>query len=235
MWPSDPSFNSSFPRQRGPIRRCSWLFRWKTPVRTRVCKPRSRGRPESWGGKKLNNMLRFIAHGRLHRTQNALSTVFYAPRLARSSVPGLLPGTRRTRDIPTEFRATSACHRQFGGDVGPRGPSRGLAPHAASQAYRPTSRARMPCIGGRSGGPGKSPQRCKAPRRLCGGSRIRVDRSQRACRTPAAALVQKAPKTALGWAAAPTQVHRAQLRHQRGAAEKEAGMHGLATLCWTFL
>ena len=101
-------------------------------------------------------MLRFIAHGRLHRTQNALSTVFYAPRLARSSVPGLLPGTRRTRDIPTEFRATSACHRQFGGDVGPRGPSRGLAPHAASQAYRPTSRARMPCIGGRSGGQAKA-------------------------------------------------------------------------------
>lgn len=102
-------------------------------------------------------MLRFIAHGRLHRTQNALSTVFYAPRLARSSVPGLLPGTRRTRDIPTEFRATSACHRQFGGDVGPRGPSRGLAPHAASQAYRPTSRARMPCIGGRSGGARQKP------------------------------------------------------------------------------
>ena len=67
-------------------------------------------------------------------------------------------------------------------------------------------------------GPGKSPQRCKAPRRLCGGSRIRVDRSQRACRT-----CPKGPENGLGWAAAPTQVHQAQLRHQRGAAEKEAG------------
>ena len=32
---------------------------------------------------------------------------------------------------------------------------------------------------------------------------------------PAAALVQKAPKTALGRAAAPTQAHQAQLRHRR--------------------
>ena len=31
---------------------------------------------------------------------------------------------RRTRDIPTEFRATSVHYRQFGGDAGPRGPSR---------------------------------------------------------------------------------------------------------------
>ena len=31
---------------------------------------------------------------------------------------------------------------------------------AASRAYRPASRARRPCIGGRSGNPGKSPQRC---------------------------------------------------------------------------
>ena len=43
---------------------------------------------------------------------------------ARSSAAGLLPGTRRTRNIPTEFRATSARRRQFGGDAGPRGPSR---------------------------------------------------------------------------------------------------------------
>ena len=40
---------------------------------------------------------------------------------------GCCPGraaARRTRNIPTEFRATSARLRQFGGDAGPRGPSR---------------------------------------------------------------------------------------------------------------
>ena len=31
---------------------------------------------------------------------------------------------RRTHDIPAEFRAASARRRQFGGDAGPRGPSR---------------------------------------------------------------------------------------------------------------
>lgn len=101
---------------------------------------------------------------------------------------------------------------------------RGCCPErAASRAYRPASRARRPCIGGRSGNPGKSPQRCKALRRLLREQGTRAGRSRQACRTPAAALVQKAPKTALGRAAAPTQVHQAQLRHRRGAAGKEAG------------
>lgn len=134
---------------------------------------------------------------------------------------GCCPGraaARRTRDIPTKFRAASACHRQFGGDVDPRRPSRGLALHAASRAYRPTSRARMSCIDGRSGGQAKAHSVAK----LRGGFAeeagfASTDRSEHV------ALVQKAPKTALGWAAAPTQVHQAQLRHQRGAAEKEAG------------
>lgn len=101
---------------------------------------------------------------------------------------------------------------------------RGCCPErAASRAYRPASRARRPCIGGRSGNPGKSPQRCKALRRFLREQGTRAGRSRRARRTPAAVLVQKAPKTALGRAAAPTQVHQAQLRHRRGAAGKEAG------------
>lgn len=58
-------------------------------------------------------------------------------------------------------------------------------------------------------------QRWLDPPRLLREQRTRAGRSPRACRTPAAALVQKAPKTALGRAAAPMQVHQAQLRHRR--------------------
>lgn len=126
---------------------------------------------------------------------------------------GCCPGraaARRTRDIPTEFRATPALRRQFGGDAGPRGPSR-----IRRSAPPPGHIGRQAEQGGLAsavdrGTQAKAPQRCKAPRRLCGGSRTRVDRSQQVCRTPAAALVQKAPKTALGRAAAPTQVQGAQ-------------------------
>lgn len=82
---------------------------------------------------------------------------------------GCCPGraaARRTRDIPTEFRATSARRLQFGGDAGPRGPSR-----IRRSAPRPgrivqTSRARRPCIGGRSG---KPRQRSRSVARPCGG------------------------------------------------------------------
>lgn len=48
-------------------------------------------------------------------------------RMPAQAPRGCCPGraaARRTRDIPTEFRATSARRRQFGGDAGPRGPSR---------------------------------------------------------------------------------------------------------------
>lgn len=48
-------------------------------------------------------------------------------RMPAQAPRGCCPGraaARRTRNIPTEFRATSARRRQFGGDAGPRGPSR---------------------------------------------------------------------------------------------------------------
>ncbi len=79
---------------------------------------------------------------------------------ARSSAAGLLPGTRSC--------APHARHpHRIPGDIGSppairRGcrPSRAFANpalRAASRAYRQTSRARRPCIGGRSGNPGKGP------------------------------------------------------------------------------
>lgn len=74
------------------------------------------------------------------------------------------------------------------------------------------------------GEPRQNPlQRCKAPQRLCGGSRTRVGKSRRACRTPAAALVQKAPKTTLGRAAAPTQVRGAQCGTGEAPQERRRG------------
>ena len=147
---------------------------------------------------------------------------------ARSSAAGLLPGTRRC--------APHARHpHRIPGGIGSspairwgRRPSRAFANpalRAASRAYRPTSRARGPCIGGRSGNPGKSPQRCKASRKLLREQRTRAGRSRRACRTPAAALVQKAPKTALGRAATPTQVHGAQCGTREAPQERRRGMH----------
>lgn len=48
-------------------------------------------------------------------------------RMPAQAPRGCCPGraaARRTRDIPTEFRAIPALRRQFGGDAGPRGPSR---------------------------------------------------------------------------------------------------------------
>lgn len=81
-------------------------------------------------------------------------------RMPAQSAAGLLPGTRRC--------APHAQHpHRIPGDIGSspairRGcrPSRAFANpalRAASRAYRPTSRARRPCIGDRSGNPGKSP------------------------------------------------------------------------------
>ena len=105
-------------------------------------------------------------------------------RMPAQAPRGCCPGraaARRTRDIGSSPAIRWGCR-----------PSRTFANpalRAASRTYRPTSRARRPCIGDQSGNPGKSPQRCKAPRRLCRGSRTRVDRSQQVCRTPAAALV----------------------------------------------
>lgn len=70
---------------------------------------------------------------------------------------------------------------------------------------------------------GGTQAKARSVARPCGG--FEEEAGPRACRTPAAALVQKATKTALGWATAPTQVHQAQLRHRRDAAGKEAGMY----------
>ena len=79
---------------------------------------------------------------------------------ARSSAAGLLPGTRRCAPharhphrIPGGIGSSPAIRR------GCR-PSRAFANpalRAASRAYRQTSRARRPCIGGRSGKPRQKP------------------------------------------------------------------------------
>ena len=142
-------------------------------------------------------------------------------RMPAQSAAGLLPRTRRC--------APHARHpHRIPGDTGSPpairwgcracGPSRIRRP-----APRPGHIGRQAEQGGLASGPiggtqAKAPQRCKAQRRLCGGSRTRAsaDCGEHAARRrpyrspPAAALVQKAPKTALGRAAAPTQAHRAQ-------------------------
>ena len=121
---------------------------------------------------------------------------------------GCCPGraaARRTRDIPAEFRATSARRRQFGGDAGPRGPSR-----IRRSAPPPGHIGRQAEQGGLAsaadrGNPGKSPQRRKAPQKLLPERRIRVGKSRRACRTPAALPIAargracpKGPENGLG-------------------------------------
>lgn len=110
-------------------------------------------------------------------------------------------GGQGERSTPPPLGAPpAACPLKRRGAV-----ARDVPLRAASRAYRPTSRARRPCIGGRLGEPGQKPRSVARP---CGG--FEEEAGPRACRTPAAALVQKAPKTALGRSAAPTQVHRAQ-------------------------
>lgn len=126
----------------------------------------------------------------------------------RSSAAGLLPGTRRCAPHarhPTEFRATSARRRQFGGDAGPRGPSR-----IRRSAPPPGHIGRQAEQGGLAsatdrGNPGKSSQRCKALQKLLRERRTRVGRSRRACRTPAALPIAargracpKGPENGLG-------------------------------------
>ena len=116
------------------------------------------------------------------------------------------------------------------------GPSRIRRP-----APRPGHIGRQAEQGGLASGPiggtqAKAPQRCKAQRRLCGGSRTRAsaDCGEHAARRrpyrspPAAALVQKAPKTALGRAAAPTQAHRAQCGTGRAAGKETSYMKSRA-------
>lgn len=70
----------------------------------------------------------------------------------------------------------------------------------------------------------------QAPRGCCGSRGLAsADRGEHAARRrpyrspPAAALVQKAPKTALGRAAAPTQVHRAQCGTGEAPRERRRG------------
>ena len=155
-------------------------------------------------------------------------------RMPAQSAAGLLPGTRRC--APHARRP----HRIPGG-IGPSPairwgcwPSRAFANpalRAASRAYRPTSRARRPCIGGRSGEPRQKP--CGVARtreNSCESKRLAsADRGEHAARQqpyrspPAAAPVQKAPKTALGRAAAPTQVHQAQCGTEEAPQERRRG------------
>ena len=138
---------------------------------------------------------------------------------------GCCPGraaARRTRDIPTEFRATSARRRQFGGDAGPRGPSR-----IRRSAPPPGHIGRQAEQGGLAsaadrGNPGKSPQRRKAPQKLLPERRIRVGKSRRACRTPAALPIAargrtcpKGPENGLGAGSCADASARSAMRHRR--------------------
>ena len=141
---------------------------------------------------------------------------------------GCCPGraaARRTRDIPTEFRATSARRRQFGGDAGPRGPSR-----IRRSAPPPGHIGRQAEQGGLAsaadrGNPGKSPQRRKAPQKLLPERRTRVGKSRRACRTPAALSIAargrtcpKGPENGLRAGSCADASAQSAMRHRKGAA-----------------
>ena len=95
----------------------------------------------------------------------------------------------------TPLRATSARRRQFGGDAGPRGPSR-----IRRSAPRPGHIDRQAEQGGLAsaadrGNPGKSPQRRKVPQKLLRERRTRVGKSRQACRTPAALSIAARGRT----------------------------------------
>ena len=141
-------------------------------------------------------------------------------RMPAQAPRGCCPGhaaAPRTRDIPTEFRATSARHRQFGGNAGPRGPSR-----IRRCAPRPGHIGRQAEQGGLASAADRGTQaKARSVARPCGG--FEEEAGPRACRTPAAALVQKAPKMALGRAAAPTQVHGAQCGTGEAPQERRRG------------
>ena len=129
-------------------------------------------------------------------------------RMPAQAPRGCCPGraaARRTRDIPTEFRATSARRRQFGGDAGPRGPSR-IRRSAPPPGHigRQAEQGDLASAADR-GNPGKSPQRRKAPQKLLPERRTRVGKSRRACRTPAVLSIAargrtcpKGPENGLG-------------------------------------
>lgn len=102
---------------------------------------------------------------------------------------GCCPGraaARRTRDIPTEFRATSARRWQFGGDGGPRGPSR-----IRRSAPRPGHIGRQAEQGGLAsaadqGTQAKARSVARSRGGFCESRGLASDKSRRACRTPAA-------------------------------------------------
>lgn len=110
-------------------------------------------------------------------------------RMPAQAPRGCCPGraaARRTRDIPTEFRATSARRRQFGGDGGPRGPSR-----IRRSAPRLGHIGRQAEQGGLASAADRGTQaKARSVARSRGGfceSRgLASDKSRRACRTPAA-------------------------------------------------
>lgn len=131
-----------------------------------------------------------------------------AGRMPAQAPRGCCPGraaARRTRDIPTEFRAASARRRQFGGDASPRGPSRirRCAP-PPGHIDRQAEQGGLASAADREN-PGKSPAARKAPQKLLRERRTRVGRSQRACRTPSAPPIAargrtcpKGPENGLG-------------------------------------
>lgn len=154
------------------------------------------------------------------------------PKRLRQAPRGCCPGraaARRTRGIPTEFRAASARRRQFGGDAGPRGPSR-----IRRSAPPPGHIGRQAEQGGLAsaadrGNPGKSPQRRKAPQKLLPERRTRVGKSRRACRTPAAPSIAargracpKGPENDLGTGSCADASAPSAMRH-RGRRRKGGG------------
>ena len=144
--------------------------------------------------------------------------------MAAQAPRGCCPGraaARRTRDTPQN----SGRHRLVAGNsvgmLALAGLRESGAPHRllGISADKPSKEAlhRRPI--------GETQAKARSVARLCrsfceNGGLASADRGEHAARQrpyrspPAAVLVQKAPKTALGRAAAPTQVHGAQLRRR---------------------
>lgn len=147
-------------------------------------------------------------------------------RMPAQAPRGCYPGraaARRTRDIPTEFRATSARRRQIRRGCRPSRAFANPALRAASRAYRPASRARRPCIGGRSGKPRQKPAALQGPAEAL--RRMQDSHRQIAASAPHACgrACPKGPENGLRAGAAPTQVHGAQCGTEEAPQERRRG------------
>lgn len=143
-------------------------------------------------------------------------------RMPAQAPRGCCPGraaARRTRDIPTEFRAASARRRQFGGDAGPRGPSR-----IRRSAPPPGHIGRQAEQGGLAsaadrGNPGKGPAEAFARTE---GSRRQIAASMPHARS---STCPKGPENGLRAGSCADASAQSAMRHRKGAAGKEAGMY----------